>query len=51
MASISTSADGRRTIQFVAKDGKRSSIRLGRMPMKSADVLRFAHEGMPPPAA
>jgi integrase len=36
MASISTDARGNRTIQFVAGDGKRRSIRLGKTPMKSA---------------
>lgn len=36
MASISTGSNGRRTIQFVAGDGKRRSIRLGKYPMKAA---------------
>jgi integrase len=42
MASISSSPDGRRTIQFVASDGKRRSLRLGKMPMKAAEeVCRY----------
>jgi hypothetical protein len=40
VASISSSPDGRRTIQFVARDGKRRSIRLGRMPLKAAEEVR-----------
>jgi hypothetical protein len=31
MASINLESNGRRTIQFVAKDGKRKSIRLGKV--------------------
>ena len=40
MASISTSANGNRTIQFVADDGKRRSIRLGKVSAKSADKVK-----------
>lgn len=40
MASISTDSNGRRTVQFVAKDGKRKSIRLGKVPMKTAEEVR-----------
>ncbi len=39
MASISTNADGRRRILFVAKDGSRKTIYLGRMPKKMVDGL------------
>jgi hypothetical protein len=39
LASISTSADGRKTIQFVGRDRKRRSIRLGKMPDKAAENL------------
>jgi hypothetical protein len=39
VASSSTSADGRRTIQFVARDGKCRSIRFGRMPMRASEIL------------
>ncbi len=41
MASISSSPDGRRTIQFVSPvDNKRRSIRLGKVPMKTAEEVR-----------
>jgi integrase len=40
MASISSSANGLRTIQFVAIDGKRRSIRLGKVPMKTAEEIK-----------
>ena len=40
MASISTDANGNRTIQFVAKDRKRKSVRLGKMPMKDAKEFK-----------
>jgi integrase len=40
MASISTGPNGCRTIQFVARDGKRKSIRLGKVPMKTAEEVR-----------
>jgi len=36
MANIVTEVSGRRRIQFVAKDGKRRTIRLGVVPMKMA---------------
>jgi integrase len=39
MASISTSAAGLRTIQFMATDGKRRTIRLGKVPMKTAEEV------------
>ena len=39
MASISTAANGTRTIQFVGKDGKRRSVRLGKVPMKTAEEV------------
>ena len=40
MASISTDKTGNRTLQFVAGDGKRRSIRLGKMTKKFADSIR-----------
>jgi integrase len=41
MASISTDARGNRTVQFIAKDGKRRSLRLGRVTIDEArDVKR-----------
>jgi len=39
MPSITNESNGRRTIQFVGKDGKRRSIRLGRVSRKFADRL------------
>ena len=49
MASISTDKNGNRTIQFVARDEKRRSIRLGKMPLKmtreiktKVELLNFA---------
>lgn len=39
MASISTSADGRRTIQFVAADGNRPKVRLGCVSKKIAEAI------------
>jgi integrase len=46
MASISTCRDGRRTIQFVAGDGKRKSIRLGRASKKTAEVVKVKVEAI-----
>ncbi len=40
MASISSDANGRRTIQFVATDGKRRSIRLGKVAIKIAEEIK-----------
>ena len=40
MASISREANGRRTIQFVAPDGKRRSIRLGKVSQRTAESFR-----------
>src|SRR5262245_19161654 len=40
MASISTAANGRRTVQFVAADGRRRSVRLGKVPLKAAEEIR-----------
>jgi hypothetical protein len=40
MASISTTAEGFRIVQFVAPDGKRKSARLGKVPMKTAKEVR-----------
>lgn len=40
MASISSGKDGRRTVQFVGGDGKRRSIRLGKVPMKNAQEVQ-----------
>ncbi len=40
MASISCDASGNRTIQFVAADRRRRSIRLGKVPVKTAEEVR-----------
>jgi integrase len=40
MASISSSPDGHRTIQFVSADKRRRSIRLGKMPMRTAEEVK-----------
>ncbi len=39
MASISTSADGRRIIQFAGEDGRRRTVRLGKLSMKIAEEV------------
>src|SRR5215207_1656727 len=44
MASISSDKAGNRTLQFVAGDGKRRSIRLGKVPKKTADSIRIRVE-------
>jgi len=44
MASISRDSDGRRTIQFVAADGKRKSIRLGKVSQRVAEGVRVKVE-------
>jgi integrase len=40
MASLSKDKNGNRTIQFVAGDRKRRSIRLGKMPQKDANEIK-----------
>lgn len=44
MASITTQSNGRRLIQFVGTDGKRRSIRLGKMPMRTAEAVKVKVE-------
>src|SRR5207249_3287685 len=44
MASISCEPNGCRTIQFMAADGKRKSIRLGKVPQKVADTIKVRVE-------
>lgn len=44
MASLATNAAGRRRILFVAKDGSRKSIYLGKMPKKMAEGVAFRVE-------
>jgi hypothetical protein len=44
MASISNDPNGRRTIQFVAGDGRRKSIRLGRVSQREAQEIKLRVE-------
>ncbi len=44
MASISTDANGNRTVQFVGTDRKRRSVRCGPVPLKVAETLRHRIE-------
>lgn len=46
MASISSDRNGNRTIQFVGNDGKRRSVRLGGMPIKSANEIKLRIEAL-----
>lgn len=44
MASISREENGRRTVQFVGPDGKRRSIRLGKVPQRVAEAVKLRVE-------
>lgn len=44
MASVTRHPNGRREIQFVDSDGKRRTIRLGKMTQKQADAVKFRVE-------
>ncbi|MFQ5464085.1 MAG: integrase, partial [Phycisphaerae bacterium] len=44
MASISTEPNGRRTIQFKAADGRRRSIRLGKISQRHAMAVKLKVE-------
>ncbi len=46
MASISKEPNGRRTIQFVAADGKRRSIRLGKVSQRTAEGVKVHVENL-----
>ncbi len=46
MASLSTDANGNRTIQFTAADCKRRSLRLGKVPKKVAESVRLKVEAL-----
>ncbi len=46
MASLSTDEHGNRTIQFVAKDRKRRSVRLGKMPLAFAREIKRKVEAL-----
>ena len=44
MASITRESNGRRTVQFVAADGKRRSIRLGKASQRAAETFKVRVE-------
>jgi integrase len=46
MASISSDKNGNRVIQFVAGDGKRRSIRLGKLPLKAVREIKTKIESL-----
>src|SRR5215510_12208301 len=46
MASISKGGNGYRTIQFVGGDGKRRSIRLGKVSQRQAEAVKFRVEAL-----
>src|SRR5262245_59554425 len=46
MASISKGPNGHRTIQFVGGDGKRRSIRLGKMSQRQAETVKLRVEAL-----
>ena len=46
MASITRQPNGRRTIQFVGPDGKRRSIRLGKVTQRTAEGIRVKVEAL-----
>jgi integrase len=46
MASISSDPQGRRTVQFVAGDGKRRSIRLSKVSLRIAEEFRLRVEAL-----
>jgi hypothetical protein len=46
MASISKEPNGRRTIQFVGADGKRRSIRLGKVTQRQAEAVKVRVEAL-----
>jgi len=46
MASISRQPNGRRTVQFVAPDGKRRSVRLGKVTQRIAETVKVRVESL-----
>ena len=46
MASVSNDSNGKRRIQFVAKDGSRKAIRLGKIPKRDADFFKTKVESL-----
>ncbi len=51
MASMSTDGGGNRTVQFVGVDGKRRSVRLGKVPKKLAESVKLRVEHLAAAAA
>src|SRR3712207_2993952 len=51
MASITREPNGRRTIQFVTADGKRKSIRLGKVSQRDAERIKLKIEFLAAAAA
>jgi integrase len=51
MASVSRGRNGRRVIQFVGPDGKRRSVRLGKVPQKTAEEVKTKVEHLVAAAA
>jgi hypothetical protein len=47
MASISNDKNGNRSIQFIAPDRKRRTIRLGQVTKKAADTIKVNVEAIP----
>lgn len=46
MASVANDEGGRRRIQFVATDGRRKTIRLGKMPKRAAEAVKVKVESL-----
>jgi integrase len=46
MASITRESNGRRMIQFVAANGKRKTLRLGKMPQRQAEAIKLKVENL-----
>ena len=46
MASLSSDGKGNRTVQFVAGDGRRRSVRLGKVPKKVAEGVKLKVEAL-----
>ena len=44
MASINREPNGRRTVQFIGADGKRRSVRLGKVPQRTAEAIKVRIE-------
>jgi hypothetical protein len=51
MASIANDPNGRRRILFIAPDGRRKTIRLGKVPQRAAETIRVHVEHLVSAAA